>query len=288
MSQTIPSLADQVGISHAEGRRIAVREFPALRHFHKSQPLLGYQAARLRPLFLAARSAPRPPMLPGLVPEEASMSDLPTRPVIQGDGMTIREVSEALGVSRDLIEKRIRELMPDRMRQGETTFLSESEVTAIKLRIEQNSSLATSDDRRKLADMPKTTLEKQLIIRQAMALQDEIIAELQGQLALAAPKIEAFDRLLDASGSLCISDVAKQLGRPPLKFFADLERDGFIFRRAGDWLPVQGYVERGYFEVKTRTYGEPPNEHITRQTRVTPKGLARLAEVYPTAGQVTA
>ena len=107
--------------------------------------------------------------------------------------MTVKEVADALGVSRDLVEKRIRELMPDRMKQGETTYLTEAEVTAIKMRIEQNSSLATSDDRRKLADMPKTVLEKQLLIRQAMALQDEMIAELQSQLALAAPKVESFE-----------------------------------------------------------------------------------------------
>ncbi len=52
--------------------------------------------------------------------------------------MTVREVAEALGVSRSLIEKRIRELFPGRMKHGRTTHLDEAEVTIISLRIKEN------------------------------------------------------------------------------------------------------------------------------------------------------
>jgi phage antirepressor YoqD-like protein len=100
-------------------------------------------------------------------------------------------------------------------------------------------------------------------------------------LGIAAPKIEAFNRFLDASGSICISDVAKQLGHQPMKFFDELEDAGMIFRRGGDWLPVQRYLDKDYFEVKARTYGEPPHEHITKQTRVTSVGLDALARLFP-------
>ena len=95
--------------------------------------------------------------------------------------MTVKEVAAVLGVSRELITKRIRELYPEKMRHGSTTYLNEAEVTVIKKRIEQNAHLATSYDRTKLADMPKTNLEKQLLIRQAMQLQNEMIAELEAE-----------------------------------------------------------------------------------------------------------
>lgn len=294
---TVGDLARECGISKTAAKRIAYREMSFLRSpgVGAAHVLTAHEREHLRRLFLDARIPPRPPMLPGLAPEEETVNDLPTRPIIQGDGMTIREVAEALGVSRDLIEKRVRELMPDRMRQGETTFLSESEVTAIKLRIEQNSSLATSDDRRKLADMPKTALEKQLLIRQAMALQDEMIADLQRELqvkdaalAIAAPKVETFDRFIDAAGTVCITDAAKALKLAPSFLFDQLDGRGLIFKRAGDWLPFQMYIDRGWFAVKVRTYGEPPNEHVTRQARVTPKGLDALAKMFPIPGQVSA
>lgn len=277
-------LSLECGIHPADGWDIARRRFHTFRR-QGDHDLTRHEIVALRPLFLAARPAPRPPMLSSVMPEENKpMEEIATRPMIKGDGMTIWEVSEALGVSRDLIEKRIHELMPNRMKQGETTFLSEAEVTAVKLRIEQNSSLATSDDRRKLADMPKTALEKQLLIRQAMALQDEMIEELQGQLALAAPKVESFDRFLSAPNTICISDAAKQLGQKPRKFFDELNALSVIFRRGNKWLPHQVYLDRGWFVVITSTHGDRNDE----QTRVTPKGLDGLAKLFPVAGQVSA
>lgn len=101
---TIPRLADEVGLSHAEARRIAVREFPALRKFHKSQPLLGYQITRLRKQFLAARPAPVAPTLLAEIPrpEPTTLPPNPrqpaqeekTMPTPRVDSMTIREIAD--------------------------------------------------------------------------------------------------------------------------------------------------------------------------------------------------
>lgn len=55
--------------------------------------------------------------------------------------MTIKEVAEVFGVSRSLIEKRIRELFPDKMKHGKTTYLNEAETTIISMRIKENTSL---------------------------------------------------------------------------------------------------------------------------------------------------
>lgn len=93
--------------------------------------------------------------------------------------MTVKQVAAVLNVSADLIKKRVRELYPDKMVNGKTTYLTESEVTAVKLRITQNSSIATYDDRNRLSDMPKTALEKSLIIQQAMFLINEEVETLK-------------------------------------------------------------------------------------------------------------
>lgn len=52
--------------------------------------------------------------------------------------MTIKEISEALSVSRSQIEKTVRELYPNKMRNGFTTYLSESEAAEIKKHIQIN------------------------------------------------------------------------------------------------------------------------------------------------------
>jgi len=55
--------------------------------------------------------------------------------------MTVKEVAEVFGVSRGLIEKRIRELFPNKMVHGKTTYLNEAETTIISIRIKQNTYL---------------------------------------------------------------------------------------------------------------------------------------------------
>jgi transposase len=55
--------------------------------------------------------------------------------------MTVKEIAEVFNVSRGLIEKRIRELFPGRMRQGKTTHLNESEVAIISIRLKENPAL---------------------------------------------------------------------------------------------------------------------------------------------------
>jgi predicted ArsR family transcriptional regulator len=52
--------------------------------------------------------------------------------LMQVNRMTVREVSEVLGVTDEAIKKHIRGLWPDLMRNGITTYLSEAQVTKIK------------------------------------------------------------------------------------------------------------------------------------------------------------
>lgn len=49
--------------------------------------------------------------------------------------MTIKEVAEVLGISRSQVEKTVRELIPDKMKHGMTTYLSELEVGKITARL---------------------------------------------------------------------------------------------------------------------------------------------------------
>ena len=93
--------------------------------------------------------------------------------------MTVKEVANILNVSADLVKKRIRELYPDKMESRKTTYLTESEVTAVKLRIQENSHIiSTGDDRNQLA---KTSLEKRMIVQQALLILNEEIEELKNE-----------------------------------------------------------------------------------------------------------
>ena len=81
--------------------------------------------------------------------------------------MTVKEVAAALGVSENTIRRSLNALFPDLAKNGKVTLLDEAQVTAIKLNSRKNATVTQS---------PKTRLEKALLIKQAMALQEELIA----------------------------------------------------------------------------------------------------------------
>lgn len=93
---------------------------------------------------------------------------------------------------------------------------------------------------------------------------------------------DALDRIAEADGSLCITDAAKALQMRPKVLFGWLRANGWIYRRHGtNWdVGYQSKVGQGLLEHKVTTITRPDGtERITEQVRVSPKGLAKLAEL---------
>ncbi len=114
------------------------------------------------------------------------------------------------------------------------------------------------------------------------------VEEQRQQLAIAAPKAEAFDIFLSADGDYDVRDAAQllhrdhgiQIGRTRL----------FRWMRDNSWLgkdnrPYQNLVDQGVLRVKastfkfTRTNGQ--EQIAAPQVRITPKGLERLRRDLP-------
>nr|WP_047170072.1 phage antirepressor [Sphingomonas sp. Y57] len=102
---------------------------------------------------------------------------------------------------------------------------------------------------------------------------DQRVAQLQ-------PKADALDRLTDADGALCITDAAKALGVMPRRLFQWLERNSWIYRRAGGshWVGYQARISAGLVEHKVNRIdrGDQPAKFV-EQVLITPKGIAKLA-----------
>lgn len=129
---------------------------------------------------------------------------------------------------------------------------------------------------------PMKALNDPATMRGLLLSYSEKVLELEHQNAELAPKAEALDRIAQASGSLCVTDAAKALQLPPRKLFSWLSEHRWIYRRHGTgWLGYQDKVQTGYLEHKVTTvdtaYGD---QRITEQVRITPKGMARLAEIF--------
>lgn len=110
--------------------------------------------------------------------------------------------------------------------------------------------------------------------------QAETIERQKVQIAQQAPKVDAFDRIANADGSLCITDAAKALQMRPKDLFAILRQRNWIYSRpgkAGD-IAHQDKIKAGYLEHKVTTVTRSDgSEKTVEQVRVTAKGLTKLA-----------
>jgi anti-repressor protein len=96
---------------------------------------------------------------------------------------------------------------------------------------------------------------------------------LEGQLAIAAPKIEFFDAVADSKDAIEMGQVAKVLncGIGRNKLFDVLRQKQILMN---DNVPYQQYVDRGYFRVVEQKYNTPDGTvHVTTKTLVYQKGL---------------
>lgn len=118
------------------------------------------------------------------------------------------------------------------------------------------------------------------LIEIALQAEQERMA-LQTQNEEMRPKVEAFSRIAEAEGSVCVSTAAKLLQIRPKDAFAWLSAHRWIFKRHGGspWLGYQDKIQQGLLEMKVDTVERSDGTTKTVESvLVTPKGLAKLAE----------
>lgn len=182
--------------------------------------------------------------------------------------MTVKQVAETLGVSVELVTKKIREIMPDKMKMGKTTYLDEKEVTAISLEIRKNPHLVQSYE-------VKTKLEKALIVQQALRLQQEMIEELAEE----NESLKSTVKLLvhDCSKTYTTTQIAKELHLKSAQELNEKLQDwGVQYKQNGTWLLKSGYSEKGYTETKQ----EEKNGIIIYNTHWTGAGREFLLKLF--------
>jgi len=182
--------------------------------------------------------------------------------------MTIQKVADILKKDNSTIRKIGKSLFPKKFNNGKITYLNEKEVTAIKLHLGKNSELA------------KTNLEKQLLIQQAMNLQQEMITELQTENenltienTVMKPKALEYDKFMCAENVQPIGEAAKVFGIGRNKLFK-LLRDNKILMENN--TPYQKYME--YFKVVEKPVKIGSNIINKPVTLINSKGLDYLSK----------
>jgi phage antirepressor YoqD-like protein/phage regulator Rha-like protein len=133
---------------------------------------------------------------------------------------------------------------------------------------------------------PMEALNDPATMRGLLLTYSERMLALETQNAELQEKGVALDRIADADGSFCITDAAKTLQARPKDLFGFLRSHGWIYSRPGtvESIAYQSKLAAGLLEHKTTTvHRSDGSEKVTTQVRVTPKGLARLAQEFQPA-----
>lgn len=123
-------------------------------------------------------------------------------------------------------------------------------------------------------------LEDPATLRKLLSSYAGKVDALRNEVATLLPQAQAFDRLSEADGSVCITDCAKTIGVPPRRLFSFMRGKDWIYSRraTGSDVAYQDRIRQGYLEHKvTVVPQEDGSEKVFTQVRVTPKGMARLA-----------
>ena len=192
--------------------------------------------------------------------------------------MTTKQLADALGVDAKTIQRAASSLDMNVARVGNnhTMVFTEEQATAIKLAIQNHSKVNELT--------PKTNLEKQLIIQQAMQLQQEMIAELQDKVAKLEPAAEFAYQICSSKDAIDIGNCAKVLNRNigRNRLFEFLRNKNIL---QPDNIPYQKYIDSGYFRVIETKFVIPSGEtKISLKTLVLQKGVAYINKLLREAG----
>jgi anti-repressor protein len=129
---------------------------------------------------------------------------------------------------------------------------------------------------------PMEVLSDPAAMRGLLLGYSEKVLALESKVQEQAPKVEVFERIADATGSMTLRETATTLKYPERKMILWMQQKGWLYRRPGRGT-LLGYAERiksGHLEHKlTLIHNERTGEDETRESvRVTPLGLTVLAQ----------
>lgn len=128
---------------------------------------------------------------------------------------------------------------------------------------------------------PVKALNDPSTLRQVLLGYTEKVIALEAQVQAAAPKVDIYDRLVEADGLLNPTNAAKSLNVPPNQVFKFMRTNRWVYRKPGAKSDVayQDKIEAGWLTHKTYVARrDDGTDRLCEQVMVTPKGLTKLAE----------
>jgi len=198
--------------------------------------------------------------------------------------MSTRELAEVLGVSTRSVQMEAEKLanlsspvFEKVVKNSQGGFMfNEEQATAIKLALQNKTRSGVN------MLSPKTDVEKQMFIAQAMQMQQEMIIELQARAEQAENKlleeqsyIDFAHQVTESKDYLDMGQTAKLVGIGRTKLFEKLRNSNVLMSNN---IPYQKYIDCGYFRTIESKYTMPNGDiKINIKTIVSQKGVKYIS-----------
>lgn len=190
--------------------------------------------------------------------------------------MTVKEVANVFNVSERTVQRSIKKLFPDLVRNGFTTYLNEIQVTKIKMDIEKHHNLVSTDE------LPETELEMLLLDKKVSMWKDRKIAE---QKEIIKEKNEIIykqdyriSKLVHSNKTYTATELADELNiTSAQKLNTMLKNDDIQYKVNGTWVLKAKYANEGLSITKQT---ELDNGYITYNLMWTGKGREFILNKY--------
>ena len=189
--------------------------------------------------------------------------------------MTVKEIADVLGVTEEAIKKHIRNLYPELMQNGMTTYLNQKQVTEIKQKMLPTTQVVGAVTDLEAAEM---LLKSATHFKARFEQEKQARIEAERKLAEAEPDA-AFTRLaIKSKDVISVNAAAKtlKLGYGDKTLFKKLRNKKILMP---DNVPYQTYISRGYFVVDECPILIGDFIKISKVTKVTQQGMVWLSKI---------
>lgn len=196
--------------------------------------------------------------------------------------MTVKEVANALGVSKDTVLNCIKRTMPNLLQHGKTTYLNEAQVACISKEL-KNNKVVTDRLTVEVSSTVKNTTTNIEILENYKKANDDFVALLNRMYEEEKQRREiaekSLNRIADGRGCFTVNQAAKALKLPygNKTLFRELRNRNLLNT---DNSPNQEQVNNGNFKVVIKFINDQVGNKPV--TLVTSKGLVYLAKKFNT------
>lgn len=195
---------------------------------------------------------------------------------------TVKEIAGILGVHPDTIRNWIKKYFPEKLQNGKTTKLNETEITVIKQEMSKNNHLRNASE--VTTDLEETIqiLKGYELLMQKVKRQEEEIKQAKEKIEQDKPKVEFFETVGKAENCINMRQMAQLLGTGQNRLFDFLYEKQILIDSS---TPYQNYIDAGYFIPVEKNYERNGKKFIYIRLFVTGKGQQYIQNLWSKNGK---